>query len=97
MSKKRLLTGIISLAVLCAAGSFSAFATQRQQPKHSQAACECFTDADGDGICDNQHEKSEHCTGRQNFTDSDQDGVCDNRKDAGRRGGHCGKGRRNCR
>lgn len=38
----------------------------------------CFTDNDGDGICDNRG-TGNGCGKGQGFVDEDNDGVCDNR------------------
>ncbi len=53
-----------------------------------------FTDANGNGICDNFEARKAGAPGR-NFTDKNGDGICDNRNNQGKGNGNgCGFGHR---
>ena len=60
----------------------------------------CFTDADGDGICDNRGtnegagkgDRNGNGCGGGSYIDVDGDGVCDNRGTGTGGGGHHGNG-----
>lgn len=53
-----------------------------------------FTDANGNGICDNFEARKGGARGR-NFTDKNGDGICDNRNNPGNGNGNgCGFGHR---
>ncbi len=47
--------------------------------------CRCFTDENGDGICD-----VSSCIG--DYVDQDEDGICDNYEANDRSHGRCGRG-----
>lgn len=66
--KKRILTVVLSMALLGAVGTMTAFAVEKKAQKNT---CTTYEDAAGDGICDNKETKAE-------FGDEDEDGVCDN-------------------
>ena len=83
---KKLLAGMIAAALVCSAGSVTAFAARGGR------GCN-YVDANGDGICDNS---GKNCR----FIDADGDGICDNYAQkkpgngcGGRRGQGGGKGR----
>ena len=109
MKMKKLLTGILTTAIVLSIGTTSALAagsgrgqcgTKSASKNYAETACRYYTDADGDGICDNC---GTAVTGngngnRNNYVDADGDGVCDNAGSGAKHG--CGQGngaQRGCR
>ena len=93
---KKLLTGILTAAVVLSMGTASAFAAgfSLHGGHHhglgvgTAAACAAWCDEDNDGICDG-------CGYGRHYVDADGDGVCDNWGSGARLGGH--HGGRGCR
>ena len=72
---KRFWTALAAAALAVSLCLTAALAAGRRAPgpRYSDGSCIGFTDADGDGFCDNRISR---CGG---FTDADGDGLCDNR------------------
>jgi len=72
---KKMITAILTAALVLSIGAISTFAAAPGQNAN-------YTDADNDGVCDNYVPvKSAKGTGagqNANYTDADNDGVCDN-------------------
>lgn len=86
--KKRILTVVLSMVLLGAVGTMTAFAVERKAQKNT---CTTYMDVNKDGICDNKEgfidenadgicDKKEKKTG---FIDENGDDVCDNRSSHG--------------
>ena len=71
---KRFWTALAAAALAVSLCLTAALAAGRRAPgpRYSDGSCIGFTDADGDGFCDNRISR---CGG---FTDADGDGLCDN-------------------
>ena len=93
---KKLAAGVIALALAAALGGTAVLAAGHGWHGQGQEGCgwcgtSCqYTDADGDGVCDNW------TGGGQGYVDADGDGVCDHYTGGGhhRGGGHHGWGGR---
>lgn len=72
---KKMITAILTAALVLSIGAISTFAAAPGQNAN-------YTDADNDGVCDNYVPvKSAKGTGagqNANYTDANNDGVCDN-------------------
>lgn len=83
-----IIVGIVLAGALGTAVAFALEAPARGAACPNAGQCAGFTDADGDGVCDNL--AAGLCTGRgAHFIDENGDGVCDNR-DADTAGQGCG-------
>lgn len=87
---KRVLSGILILALILALGMATAYAAGPRRGRSGAAGTwgltgrQCnWQDANGDGICDNCDRSAVGCSG---YVDQDGDGICDN----------CGMGRDHC-
>lgn len=72
---KKVFLGILAAAVILSMCATAAFAAGPGSGRY-------FTDADGDGVCDNcgicRRSSMDGTVCGRNFTDEDGDGVCDN-------------------
>ncbi len=69
---KKVLTGVLTLAIVASVGATVAFAADFRGCRGN------FVDADGNGICDNYGTDCRDGNGCGNYVDADGDGVCDN-------------------
>lgn len=86
---KKTLGIVLSAVTVLSIGATSVFAAGSRNGRN-------YTDADGDGVCDNRASascvNSENCP-TANFVDEDNDGICDNRGTG--RGQNAGQGNGN--
>ena len=76
---KKIVIAVIVVALLVAIGTIGAFAAGPSPAARAVSAGRYYTDADGDGVCDNYGFCGKY------YADADGDGVCDNY-------GACGNG-----
>ena len=84
---KKLMTAVITAAAIASIGAVTSLAAVPADRPY-------YTDANGDGVCDNYGSYSHH---GYSYTDSDGDGICDN-YGSRQYGGHgCGSRMGHCR
>ena len=87
---KKIFAITLAVALILALAAVSVYAAGgKNGPENSgyAAACYGYTDADGDGVCDNY---GTGCGKACGYTDADSDGVCDNYGTGCAGGGHHG-------
>lgn len=77
---KKLFAGIVTIGLVLIVGGTTIFAAEHGRGR-------CFTDTDGDGICDNADSM---CI----YADEDGDGICDHHASGQGRGNGRGRGSR---